>query len=285
MILKNKLLIILILILIIISALIYVFRSDIFKKSSVNSHLDSSENIVKLVIEPEYESYFIDQDIWLKVIVVNNSSDNYFLKMPLIRSVVSFKGISPSGKIYEDSLKININEPTDSLKLIPGNSFEKVMPLNIETKRFFYPENTERENFKIIAKYQNLSSNELSISVSEPVGIDKELYEQTYGSLFKMNIPDEDKMYKLEALLKKYPGTKYSPQLYNLFFRESKFINDYNKSTENISDFFDNNNDTYGAELILELGNHNLEKLSSRYRDTKTGYLIRQRKKEELTHK
>ena len=140
-------------------------------------------------------------------------------------------------------------------------------------------------NFKIIAEYQDLSSNELNISVSEPAGIDKELYDQTYGSLFKMNIPDVDKMYKLEALLKKYPGTKYSPQLYNKFFRESKFINDYNKSTENISDFFENNNDTYGAELILELGNHNLEKLSSKYRDTKTGYLIRQRKKEELTHK
>ena len=63
-------------------------------------------------------------------------------------------------------------------------------------------------NFKIIAEYQDLSSNELNISVSEPAGIDKELYDQTYGSLFKMNIPDVDKMYKLEALLKKYPGTK-----------------------------------------------------------------------------
>lgn len=285
MIQKNKFLIILILIIIIISVLIYIFRSDIFKKASVNSHLASSENKVKLVIDPEYDRYFIDQDIWLKVVVVNNSSDNYFLKMPLNRFVVRFKGISPSGKVFEDSLRINIIEPADSLKLLPGNSFEKVMPLNIQTKRFFSPENTEKGNFKIIAKYQNLVSNELNISVSEPEGIEKELYDQTYGSLFTQNISEMDKIYKLEELLKKYPGTKYSPQLYNKFFRESKFINDYNKSTENILDFFENNNDTYGAELILELGNHNLEKLSSKYRDSKTDFLIRQRKKEDLTHK
>lgn len=285
---KNKFILIFSLFLVLVSVLIFTFRSDIFRKRSGNDLLDSTDREVKLIITPEYSEYFIEQDIWMKVMVVNNSIESYYLKFPLNRTFTNFKGMYPSGKIIADSITFNPIEKSDSLKLIPGSSYEKVMALNKAAKNFFISDkgdNVETGIYKINARYQQLVSNELSLKVTLPTGADKELYDETYGKLFIQNVSPEEKIYKLEELINRYPSSKYSPQLYYIFFRESNFTNDYNRSSENISDFFKYNNDTYGADLILDIGNYNLEKLSSKYRDSKTGYLIRQRKKEALTHK
>ena len=281
----NKNIYILLLIVVIISISLFVFRDLVFRKSSDIKPPNVSDGKVKLIIMTEYNEYFIDQDIWLKVSVVNNSNENYYLKLPLNRSYIYFKGVYPSEKIVTDSFTVDPGEIKDSLKILPGNSYEKVVSLNPVNEKFFRENGKETGIYSLIAGYQDLLSNELSIPVILPSGDDKELYEQTFGSLFGQEVSDYDKAVKLGELLKKYPATKYSPQLYNIFFRESDFVNDYNRASENMSDFFEYNNDTYGAELILDIGNHNMEKLSSKYRDTKTGYLIRQKKKEALTHK
>ncbi|MBK8553671.1 MAG: hypothetical protein IPL53_22510 [Ignavibacteria bacterium] len=159
------------------------------------------------------------------------------------------------------------------------------MPLNKLIGKFYNEDKKEIGVYKINARYQDLNSNELNINVTEPTGIEKELYDQTYGQLFKPEIPQYEKIQKLSVLLNKYPGSKYSPQLYKMYFDESKFTKDYNNNSEEIVDFFEYNHDTYGADLILEIGNVNFEKLLSKYRDSKTGYMIRQRRKETLTHK
>lgn len=284
-IIRKKNILIILLSIALISVSIFIFRSEVFRRKPDTKHPDTADRKVILILSPEYDGYFINQDIWMKVVVVNNSDDNYYLKLPLNRTYTNFYRTYPSGKIITDSITVNRLKPPDSLKLLPGGSYEKVMTLNKTSTKLLIDDINETGIYIINATYQDLVSNELKLPVTVPAGIDKELYDQTYGKLFAQNISEEERVYKLEDLLKKYPATKYSPQLYNIFFRESNFTNDYNRSSENISDFFKYNNDTYGAGLILDIGNHNLEKLSSKYRDSKTGYMIRQRKKEALTHK
>ena len=285
---KNKNRLISFLIIIVVAFLIFLFKSLLTNNKSVIDSSDTPKKKVSLIISPEFVLFFKEQDVWMKVTVMNNSGDDYYLKFPLNRSLINLSVTTPAGKIIKDSVLSEITEPSDSLKLLPGSSYEKVMPMNREIKNSSAKGNfilSDTGIYKIKIFYQDLISDEISIPVTAPSGNDKELYDKTYGSLFEQNVSEYDKLAELEELLKKYPASKYSPQLYYLFFRESNFTNDYNRASENISDFFKYNNDTYGAELILDLGNHNMEKLSSMYRDTKTGYLIRQRRKEIMTHK
>ncbi|HMS65548.1 MAG TPA: hypothetical protein PKD83_09885 [Ignavibacteria bacterium] len=285
---KNKNRLISFLIIIVVAFLIFLFKSLLTNNKSVIESSDTPGKKVSLVISPEFVSFFKEQDVWMKVTVMNNSPNDYYLKFPLNRSLINLSVTTPAGKIIKDSVLSEITEPSDSLKLLPGSSYEKVMPMNREIKNSSAKGNfilSDTGIYKIKIFYQDLISDEISIPVTAPSGNDKELYDKPSGSLFEQNVSEYDKLAELEELLKKYPASKYSPQLYYLFFRESNFTNDYNRSSENISDFFKYNNNTYGAELILDLGNHNMEKLSSMYRDTKTGYLIRQRRKEIMTHK
>ena len=282
---ENKGLLISVLIIFTAFLLLFIFKSKIIRNEREDLIPDSAERKVSLIITPEYDEYFIDQLIWIKINVANNSNENYYLKSPLKRSYVSFAGTYPSGKNFTDSLSSDIREHSDSLSLEPGSSFEKVIPVNISAEKFYGEEKKETGNYKINAMYQNLTSNDLNINVSGPPGIDKEIYDKTYGKLFTADIPQYEKIQKLGELLKKYPGTKYSPQLYKIYFSESNYSKDYNNNSDDINYFFENNSDTYGADLILDIGNVNFEKLLSKYRDSKTGYMIRQRKKEALTLK
>ena len=282
---ENKNLLISVLIIFAVILLLFIFKSNTFRKANESMIPDSAERKVSLIITPEYDEYLLDQLIWVKINLTNNSNENYFLKSPLKRSYVRFAGTYPSGEKIAVSFISEIQEQSDSLKLEPGSSFEKVMPLNISAEKFYGKEKKETGNYKINAKYQNLTSNELIINVTEPAGIDKEIYEQTYGKLFKAEISQYEKIQKLGEAIKKYPGTKYSPQLYKIYFDESNYSKDYNNNSDDINYFFDNNSDTYGADLILDVGNVNFEKLLSRYRDSKTGYMIRQRRKEAMTLK
>lgn len=282
---EHKKVFILTSIVVLVCLLIFLFVPDLFKKGNENLIKNTSAGKVNLIITSEYEEYFIDQDIWIKVSVVNNSNENYFLKWPLTLTYTHFAGTYPSGKKINEIPTDDSIEPKDSLKLDPGGSFEKVMSLNKLIGKFYNEDKKEIGVYKINARYQDLNSNELNIDVTEPTDIDKELYDQTYLQLFKPEIPRYEKIQKLAVLLNKYPGSKYSPQLYKMYFDESKFTKDYNNNSEEIVDFFKYNHDTYGADLILEIGNVNFEKLLSKYRDSKTGYMIRQRRKETLTHK
>lgn len=274
-----------ILIFIFSAIIIFIFRSDIFRKEKNNVVPDSKDGKVKLEIASEYDEYFVDQLIWIKVVVTNNSKENYYLKFPLKRLYIYFGVTYPSGKKFTDSFSSELQEQPDSLKLEPGSSFEKVMPLNTAIEKFYGEDNKETGFYKINAKYQNLISNDLNLNVTEPTGEDKEIYEQTYEKLFRTEIPQYGKIQKLGEALKKYPGTKYTPQLYKIYFDESNYSKDYNNNSDEINNFFESNYDTYGADLILDVGNVNFEKLLSKYRDSKTGYMIRQRRKEALTHK
>lgn len=282
---ENKSILYSVLIIFTVILSMYIFTSKTFRNEKEKLIPDSAERKVSLIITPEYDEYFIDQLIWLKINVANNSNENYYLKSPLKRSFVSFAGTYPSGKKIADSLNLDIREHSDSLKLEPGSSFEKVIPVTISSDKFYGEGKKETGKFNIIAEYQNLTSNELNINVTEPAGVDKEIYDQTYGNLFITDIPQYEKIQMLGELLKKYPGTKYSPQLYKIYFSESNYSKDYNNNSDDINFFFENNFDTYGADLILDIGNVNFEKLLSKYRDSKTGYMIRQRRKEALTLK
>jgi hypothetical protein len=283
---KNKKFLTVLLPVIIFSAIIFfIFKSEILRTDSNNSLSNTSNGIVRLTVETEYNEYYTDQLIWIKVIVINDSKSDYYLKYPLKRLYIQFKASTPSGnKIYE-SLNSDTAVKTDSLLLKPGSSFEKVMPLNTAIEQFYGEDKKETGIYKINAKYQNLISNDFDISVTEPTGVNKEIYEQTYEKLFKPEIPQYDKIQKLGEALKKYPVTKYTPQLYKLYFDESNYSKDYNNNSDEINNFFESNYDTYGADLILDVGNVNFEKLLSKYRDSKTGYMIRQRRKEVLTLK
>ena len=282
---ENKGLLISVLIIFTAFLLLFIFKSEIIRNEREDLIPDSAERKVSLIITSEYDEYFIDQLIWIKINVANNSNENYYLKSPIKRAYVDFSVTYPSGKKLSDSLSLDIREHSDSLKLEPGSSFEKVIPVNISSDKFYGEGKKETGKFNIIAEYQNLTSNELNINVTEPAGVDKEIYDQTYGNLFITDIPQYEKIQKLGELLKKYPGTKYSPQLYKIYFSESNYSKDYNNNSDDINFFFENNSDTYGADLILDIGNVNYEKLLSKYRDSKTGYMIRQRRKEALTLK
>lgn len=276
---ENKSLLISVLAIFIVILSIFIIKSKSFMNKGETMIPDSGERKVSLIITPEYDEYFIDQLIWVKINVINNSNENYYLKSPLKRPYVSFTGTYPSGKKITGGSGSEIQEQSDSLKLVPGSSFEKVIPVNISSEKFYGEERKETGNYKIGAMYQNLRSNDLNFKVKEPAGIDKEIYDQTYGNLFMTDIPQYEKIQKLGELLKKYPGTKYSPQLYKIYFSESNYSKDYNNNSDEINYFFDNNSDTYGADLILDVGNVNFEKLLSKYRDSKTGYMIRLRQK------
>lgn len=270
---------------IMITVIFYIFRPEAPRKENESNIQDSGNGKVTLDIETEYGEYYIDQMIWIKVIVTNNTKDNYYLRYPLTRLFVMFEKIYPSGDSISENIAADAFLQSDSLLLKPGSSFEKVIQLNTEPEKFYGDEKKETGIYKINARYQDLISNEINLKVSEPSGIDKELYDDSYLKLFKNEIPIYERNQKLGELLKKYPGTKYSPQLYKKYFEETNYSKDYNNNSDEINNFFESNYDTYGADLILDVGNVNFEKLLSKYRDSKTGYMIRQRRKEVLTLK
>lgn len=262
-----------------------IFRSELFRANINNNSTDTSGGKVRLKVETEYNEYLIDQLIWVKVVVFNNSNTDYYLKDPLKRLYTHFEVTSPSGKKVNEILSSDISQQTDSLQLRPGSSFEKVMPLNTVTEKFYGEEKKETGAYNVRASYQDLISDEIRVIVREPEGIDKEIYEKTYVQLLNSDISRYEKIQKLSEVLKEYPSSKYAPQLYKIYFDESHYSKDYNNNSDEINNFFQSNYDTYGSDLILEIGNVNFEKLLSKYRDSKTGYMIRQRRKEVLTLK
>lgn len=282
---RKKYLIAILLIVIFGLILLLNYKTEIFTKKDNFDVPESESGKVIFKILPEYDKYYIDQLIWIKAVVINNSKENYFIVHPLKRSFVRIEETFPSGNRISGINIADTTKQSDSLMLKPGSSFEKVILLNSESEEFYGDMKRETGIYKLFARYQDLVSDEITINVSEPEGKDKELYDRTFLQLFKSEKSDYEKVSSLGELLKRYPGTKYSPQLYKIFLTESKYSKDYNNNSDEINYFFENNHDTYGADLILDIGNVNFEKLLSRYRDSKTGYMIRQRRKETLTHK
>ncbi|HMS32761.1 MAG TPA: hypothetical protein PKC91_01615 [Ignavibacteria bacterium] len=268
-----------------VTVIFFIFRPKILMNENISKKNEQGEGKVRLEISAEFDEYIIDQLIWIKVTVINNSDDNYYLTYPLRRLFVKFDETYPSGNKNIENLPADSSMQSDSLLLKPGSTFEKVIQLNREPEKFYGEKKKETGIYKISARYQDIKSNEINFKVSEPAGIDKELYDETYLKLFKDDIPVYERNTKLGELLKKYPGTRYSPQLYKKYFEESNYTKDYNNNSDDINYFFESNYDTYGADLILDVGNVNFEKLLSKYRDSKTGYMIRQRRKEILTLK
>ncbi|MBK8553670.1 MAG: hypothetical protein IPL53_22505 [Ignavibacteria bacterium] len=122
---QYKLIFILTAVTVLIFLLIIIFKPDLFNNEKDKLFSDTADGKVNLIITPEYEEYFIDQDVWIKVGVVNNSNENYFLKWPLTLTYTHFAGTYPSGKKMSEVLTDDSIEPKDSLKLVPGGSFEK----------------------------------------------------------------------------------------------------------------------------------------------------------------
>lgn len=205
---------------------------------------------VNLIIYPEYDEYFINQDIWIKCDLINNSKDNYYLKLPItIHSVtvIITNPLNEKGNYHTETE----NAYNDSLELIPGKSTEKLVCLNWVFPRFTSTDIKIYGLYKIKFVYQGIESNEININITEPTGVDKILYDSTFNGIFKPYIPINEKMNKLEKLLDKYPSSKYSPQLYNYLLLSTHNLFSQERYLENINNYFQFNYDTYGSRFIL----------------------------------
>ncbi len=266
-------------ILVICIAILFITQSQSpFLKGSYN------RNKVELTIKPEYEEYFIGQDVWITGVVTNTTGKDYYLINSFNVTEINFDIIDPRGNKLTNPLEVTKTDiGKDSIKLQPGESFENDFPTDLYLQ--WGPQ--EVGEYKITMEYQGLKSNQIIINVKEPTGIDKEVYDQMYNAI---NAPDfKQSSQDLEQLLDRYPTTRYSPQLYNLLILGLAYTDDGSRLDYNINNYFKYNANSFTTRVVItkyafclskfqKLSNEEiqvkLQQIADRYKGTKTQSLI-----------
>lgn len=239
-------------------SILILFSANCFNNDNypnINTHksfnpdsLLRSENSVELIIESEFDYYLLNQVIWIKAAVINNTNSNFYSRSYLQPIDLNIVIIDPFGngiskKIHSRSIML------DTVFVVkPGERYQRIIPLEIYMGFDDYKIGKYQISC-ILSGYCNppkLTSNTIEIEVIEPKGKDKELYDLTYGlRLFPISY---DGKLKLHKLLNQFNESIYAPQLYNVliittFYQNSELFeiscNEYfNRYMENFESIF-----------------------------------------------
>ncbi|MDZ4711162.1 MAG: hypothetical protein SGI89_02415 [bacterium] len=191
------------------------------------------ENII-FTISCEDSEYLSGEAIWVNVKVINNSEmDFYFNGELILGSNLNFKVFNSNDELV-DRIFLNFSTAIDdSILLSPGDTLE-----NDQTLNWFRLNLQNRTNkFYIIAEYNNLKSNKVEFTITEPIGDEKEIFDfiKLYDKeRFKLDTNGKSLDNKLIRLIETYPNSRYLPILYEqllssigAFYLDSAYFNTY----------------------------------------------------------
>lgn len=207
----------------------------------------SDEKSVQFLIEPEFQTYLLNQNVTLRVVIYNNTENPYQLRqIPDITSI-DFNIQDPLMNKLECMATFQNVENISYLN--PGDSMSVYVKLDL----YFFDSNHMAKNitgsFTIMAYFQDLTSNKIDISVITPEDGNKEIFDKTKGGFFVFKSNEESKM--LEELLNKYPSSPYGPQLYYQLFVFSPDLSDTTRFSKIYTRCFDNYPNSYLQADIL----------------------------------
>jgi len=248
---------------------------------TVNNYLkgDLNPNKVNFIISSEYNEYLEGELIWLKLKIINRSGNDFYLHSELsLGGGSSFDIKDDEGNILRSML---VSEPLpggDSLLLSSGDSVESNENLS------WYPSVTLKSSkeYKIVAHYEDLTSNEITIPIKKPDGIEKEMFDfMKKDYLIRENIQISRRVIDSLAIdmVNKYPDSRFTPQIYDRLLRSLTIYGDSSTCIKNFDNYMIKNSNrsitefmitSYKAHLKSYLDNNTeisqkLEELKSKY--------------------
>lgn len=208
-------------------------------------------NNILLSVEPEYKNYAFGQRIWIRVKLINNSTNNYYLKDLFDAFGIKFNIYDPRSIKLTNSIIVDYMI-YDSIKLEPHNSFENILPLD----NYINDLNSIEGTYKIQANYQDLVSKTVYIKMSHPVGDLEDQY-LIVKSLFNVNntIGNSGTSYDIEKsmeFLQKNKNSIYSPDLYDKVLIAYLMSGNKNQIDSIVKSFFQNYSNSYTSKFIID---------------------------------
>lgn len=186
----------------------------IFYYSSCRNHNVKFENkvipepgIVQLIIEPEFDQYLHNQDVYLKVSIVNKSQTSYYLKEPLIWYSFNFDIKSTKDEKLTSGTTIDAMPSTDSVEIPPDSVLSTIVNMGWFFNKLSLKDSDKNEVYSINGRYQGLSSNEILIEFIPPS--DKEL------RFYKSMVPNDYDELENSLNVLDENDSRYTPQIYN----------------------------------------------------------------------
>lgn len=212
---------------------------------NINTHksfnpdsLLKSENSVELIIESEFDYYLLEQNVWIKVDLINNTDSNYYVMESISPGILKFSIIEPDGNpVSSGGFTVNYVIWDPILVLKPGERYQEIISL----EHYLNSQEYKIGTYKISSGFYGhenipyLKSNTIEIEILPPKGEDKELLYLTKQSNTR-----------LSNLLDQYCESVYAPQLYTTLIVYSNntsdnsiFESSCNKYFEKYMNFFE----------------------------------------------
>lgn len=228
------------------------FVIGLFKNDVDTSMKNLNKSEVQFSIQPEFNKYFRNQTIWIKVAIFNNLENPYQLNDPFGITGIKFDVIGPDKLPLENSILSVDYLPMKSV-FVPGKD-SAITYVNLDYFFFNLVQIKKKQvgEFMIKAKYQNLESNEVTILMENPSGEDKELFDETFEGYYLFS--NNDQSMRLENLLEKYKTSPYAPQLYVQLYHFTPVENksDTTRFKNLFKKYFENNTNSYSLVYLLQ---------------------------------
>ncbi|MFZ1323109.1 MAG: hypothetical protein WAT71_16240 [Ignavibacteria bacterium] len=218
--------------------------------SAILNDSNNSDSGIHVIIKPEFESYLLNQSVWIMIVIYNDSGKPYKLVQPIEGFAVRFDITDPNNDKISSLYGEHNYLEMDSVYLRENDSIKNFICLDYYMQSSRQLRNKQTGDYRIKAIYQGLESNTLIINVKYPIGDDEELFNQTYGAYYP--ISNDKQVVKLEGLLKTYNESPYCPQLYNWLLTATIDQKDTSRYFKNVQNFFDNNSNSFGTIFILD---------------------------------
>ncbi len=232
----------------IFSSIIFVIvGSDYLKNEAI-----PEQQYVDFKIQTEFDNYIELQKLWIKAEIINNTSKDYLLSTAFsIYKGIRFEIQDGDGKKYNQYMDLHLVASSDTLK--PN----EVKEASGDLEYYFGISNLPAGDFKITAYYQDLISNTINLSVSEPSGKETEVFELLESNLnqrynlnnISQNMDSADS--GLIFIIDNYPNSVYIPQIYELLMHNS-----FNKSIDDLENeyvlkFLEKYSNHFSSRVIL----------------------------------
>ncbi|MBK9331307.1 MAG: hypothetical protein IPM96_02625 [Ignavibacteria bacterium] len=221
------------------------YKTATFKGNQPVEIFNLKNDSLQFTIQSEYEEYLVNQDIWLKVKLYNNSKAPYLMNLPFSKPGIVFT-------IKEgDSLRLRF----DNQNYEPARIFSCLLPESDSLVTYIHliyniSDILKAGTFTVIADYQDLESNEITFAVSKPKGGDKVIFDELHGP-YKHATREEQYNYRLE-ILEKYKDSQYCPQFYIALLQFTEGQKDTSLFQDMFDKYFDNYPNSFSLTRIMD---------------------------------
>lgn len=216
---------------------------EYYNPKNHNIKLDSGK--VQLIIEPEFDEYLLNQIVCVKVLLKNMTDKNYSIHYPLSLDIFRYNIFDPFGNTLHYPLTSDLVSFLDSIKLISGETIEKYFCLD----GYFSSYKNVPGGYRISADFQGIKSNEIKIVITIPTSDNKKVYNLTYGADYYPR--NQREISYLSGIIRRYPKSKYIPQLYNGLILSSGHRDSNSQTIEYVNNYFKEHSDSYGSVFII----------------------------------